>query len=318
MEEFAVQVQAPPSRLQRIRKTFAVVPMLGWLAGILCAVFIERYFGEELSFQLYLPKLPVLFGCLIMLKKPLLIPSALAYVTLIYVIPIAGVARLSAGITNRLAALLDRGPIAVSCLIHLGLLYCALHYWADLSDYRLLVLKLTMIAVMLTLSINLINGYMGEFSCSHPGFMALGAYSASTVTLFFFANDRLFGPAVLPPALGPYCFPLALIIGGCVAAAGALLVAIPSFRTRGDYLAIISLAFMFIVKSLIENLEWLGGPRGMSGQPDWSSLLVVYAWMVACIWVINNFVRSIYGKALNALRDGEMAAEAMTVNTREN
>lgn len=290
--------------------------MLGWLAGILCAVFIERYLGEELAFQLYLPKMPVLFGCLIMLKKPLFIPSALAYVTLIYVIPIVGVARISAGVTNRLAALLDRGPLAVSCLIHLGLLYCALHYWADLSDYRLLVLKLTMIAVMLTLSINLINGYMGEFSCSHPGFMALGAYTASTITLFFFADDRLFGPAVLPPALGPYCFPLALTIGGCVAAAGALLVAIPSFRTRGDYLAIISLAFMFIVKSLIENLEWLGGPRGMSGQPDWSSLLVVYAWMVACIWVINNFVRSIYGKALNALRDGEMAAEAMTVNTR--
>ncbi|MEJ2718582.1 MAG: branched-chain amino acid ABC transporter permease [Deltaproteobacteria bacterium] len=303
--------------MQRIRATFATIPMLGWLAGILGAVFIERYFGDELSYQLYLPKLPVLFGCLVMFKKPLLIPNALAYVSLIYVIPIAGIARLTAGITNRLAAVLDRGPIAVSCLIHLALLYCALHYWADLSDYRLLVLKLTMIAVMLTLSINVINGYMGEFSCSHPGFMALGAYSASTLTLFFFANDRLFGPAVLPAALGPYCFPLALIIGGFVAAAAALLVAIPSFRTRGDYLAIISLAFMFIVKSLIENLDWLGGPRGMSSQPDWSSLPVVYTWMVACIWVINNFVRSIYGKALNAVRDSEMAADAMTVNTRK-
>ncbi len=317
MDEFVAQVQVPPSRMQRIRATFATVPMLGWLAGILCAVFIERSFGDELSYQLYLPKLPVLFGCLIMFKKPLLIPSALAYVTLIYVIPIAGVARLTAGVTNRLAAVLDRAPIVVSCLIHLALLYSALYYWADLSDYRLLVLKLTMIAVMLTLSINLINGYMGEFSCSHPGFMALGAYSASTVTLLLFANDRLFGDAWLPVALGPYCFPLALIFGGVVAALGALIVAIPSFRTRGDYLAIISLAFMFIVKSLIENLESVGGPRGMSGQPDWSSLLVVYAWTVACIWVINNFVRSIYGKALNAIRDNEMAADAMTVNTRK-
>jgi branched-chain amino acid transport system permease protein len=317
MDELAVEVQAPPAGKEGVRAAFASVPMLGWLVGILCAVFIERYFGDELSFQLYLPKMPVLFGCLIMFKKPLLIPSALAYVTLIYVIPIAGVARLSAGVTNRLAAVLDRGPIVVSSAIHLGLLYAALYYWADLSDYRLLVLKLTMIAVMLTLSINLINGYMGEFSCSHPGFMALGAYAASTLTLLFFANDRLFGAALLPPALGPYCFPLALIIGGIVASAGALVVAIPSFRTRGDYLAIISLAFMFIVKSLIENLEWVGGPRGMAGQPDWSSLLVVYAWMVACIWVINNFVRSTYGKALNAVRDNEMAADAMTVNTRK-
>ena len=316
-DDLARPVEAPMSAFQRIRGMFARVPMLGWLVGILCSVFLERYIGDELSFQLYLPKLPVLFGCLVMFKKPVLIPSALAYVTLIYVIPIAGVARLSAGVTNRLASILDRWPIAVSCLIHLGLLYVALHYWADLSDYRLLVLKLTMIAVMLTLSINLINGYMGEFSCSHPGFMALGAYSASTVTLLLFANDRLFGAAVLPPALGPYCFPLALMCGGMVASAGALIVAIPSFRTRGDYLAIISLAFMFIVKSLIENLECLGGPRGMAGQPDWSSLLVVYVWTVACIWVINNFVRSILGKALNAVRDGEMAADAMTVNTRK-
>ena len=316
MDETVVQTQTQPSGMQRIRAAFATVPMLGWLAGILCAVFIERYCGDELSFQLYLPKLPVLFGCLIMFKKPLLIPSALAYVTLIYVVPIGGMARLSAPLTNRLAAVLDRGPLWLSSLIHLGLLYVALHYWADLSDYRLLVLKLTMIAVMLTLSINVINGYMGEFSCSHPGFMALGAYAASTVTLLLFANDRMFGEAILPIALGPYCFPLALIIGGFVAAAGALIVAIPSFRTRGDYLAIISLAFMFIVKSLIENLELVGGPRGMSSQPNWSSLPVVFAWMVACIWVINNFVRSILGKALNAVRDNETAADAMTVNTR--
>ncbi len=309
--------QVPRSRIERIRASFAKVPMLGWLAGILSAVFIELLVGDPLSYELYLPKVPVLFGCLIMFKQPSLIPGAMAYVCLIYVIPIAAVARCTAGITNRLAALLDRGPIWISGLIHLGLLYVALHYWTDLSDYRLLVLKLTMIAVMLTLSINLINGYMGEFSCSHPGFMALGAYAASAITLLFFANDRMFGQAILPSAWGPYLFPFALIIGGFVAAAGALVVAIPSFRTRGDYLAIVSLAFMFIVKSLIENLEWVGGPRGMSGQPNWSTLPVVFAWMVICIWMINNFVRSIMGKALNAVRDNETAADAMTVNTRK-
>jgi branched-chain amino acid transport system permease protein len=181
----------------------------------------------------------------------------------------------------------------------------------------LLVLKLTMIAVMLTLSINVINGYMGEFSCSHPGFMALGAYAASAVTLGLLVKDPMFGDAWLPPILGPFLYPLALIFGGLVAAAGALVVAIPSFRTRGDYLAIISLAFMFIVKSMVENMEWVGGPRGLSNQPDWSTLPVVFVWMVLCIWVINNFVRSILGKALNAVRDNETAANAMTVNTRK-
>jgi branched-chain amino acid transport system permease protein len=93
-------------------------------------------------------------------------------------------------------------------------------------------------------------------------------------------------------------------------------VAIPSFRTRGDYLAIISLAFMFIVKSLIENLEIIGGPRGFRGQPDWASLPTIFIWTIICLWIINNFVRSTIGKALNAVRDGELAANAMTVNTR--
>jgi branched-chain amino acid transport system permease protein len=101
-----------------------------------------------------------------------------------------------------------------------------------------------------------------------------------------------------------------------VAALGALAIAVPSFRTRGDYLAIISLAFLFIVKSMIENLEIIGGPRGLSSQPDYANLPTVFLWTVACVWIINNFVRSILGKALNAVRDDELAADAMTVNTR--
>jgi branched-chain amino acid transport system permease protein len=168
---------------------------------------------------------------------------------------------------------------------------------------------------MLTLSLNVINGYMGEFSCSHPGFMALGAYTASVFTVLLFVQDNHFGAPLLPPALGPLLFPEGLLLGGAVAADGALLVAIPSFRTRGDYLAIISLAFMFIVKSLLENLEVVGGARGLAGQPDWADLATVFFWTVVCIWIINNFVRSTLGKALNAVRDGELAASAMTVDT---
>jgi branched-chain amino acid transport system permease protein len=178
------------------------------------------------------------------------------------------------------------------------------------------VLRLTLIAIIITLSLNVVNGYMGEFSCSHPGFMALGAYCASVFTVGLLVNDRLFGAAFLPPALGPFLFPIALIMGGLVASLGALIVAIPSFRTRGDYLAIISLAFLFIVKSFLENLEFVRGPRGLSGQPDWAGLPTVFLWTVVCVWSINNFVRSTIGKALNAVRDNEMAANAMTVNTR--
>ncbi|MBL7178748.1 MAG: branched-chain amino acid ABC transporter permease [Pseudomonadota bacterium] len=309
-----------PGKLQtfknKLRESFSQVPLLGWLLGTLVAVLLEHYLGASLADVLGLPKIPVLFGFVIMLKKPLLIPSATCFVLLIYVLPISVVARLSAPLTNRLAGKLFNFSLFISGMIHLGLLYAVLHLWSDISAYRVLTLKLTMIAIMVTLSLNVINGYMGEFSCSHPGFMALGAYAASAFTVILFVNDKLFGPAILPSALGPIMFPLALIIGGVVAALGALAVAIPSFRTRGDYLAIISLAFMFIVKSMIENLEIVGGPRGLSNQPDWADLPTVFLWTVACIWIINNFVRSTMGKALNAVRDDEMAADAMTVDTK--
>ncbi len=361
---------------------FAQVPLLSWLFGVLIAVVLEHYVGLQIAWALKLPKIPALFGILIMLKTPLLIPSVLLYVILIYILPIGVIAQLSISLTNKLAAKLLKFPIVISVLIHLGLLYATLHIWAGMSDYRILTLKLMLIAVMLTLSLNVINGYMGEFSCSHPGFMALGAYVASVFTLILFINGgffearyeltrqafedlrskdvsediledlkalqdqtfvgkdeflsaveehigekqageyqrlilkQAFADPFLPPALGPFMFPIGLILGGLVASVGALAVAIPSFRTRGDYLAIISLAFMFIVKSLIENLEIVGGPRGLSGQPDYASLPVVFLWTVACVWIINNFVRSTMGKALNAVRDNYMAADAMTVNTR--
>ena len=302
--------------MSKLGEFFSRVPLLGWLLGALIAVMLEHYLGDPLADVLGLPKIPVLFGFVIMLKKPLLIPSAICFVLLIYALPIAAVARLSASMTNRLAAKLFKLPLLISVVIHLGLLYGILHLWSDISAYRVLTLKLTMIAIMVTLSLNVINGYMGEFSCSHPAFMALGAYAASVFTVALFVKDKLFGAALLPAALGPFMFPIALIIGGIVAALCALAIAIPSFRTRGDYLAIISLAFMFIVKSMIENLEVVGGPRGLSNQPDYANLPTVFMWTVACIWIINNFVRSTMGKALNAVRDDEIAANAMTVDTR--
>jgi branched-chain amino acid transport system permease protein len=309
-----VTTKARTSR--KLSAAFRRVPMLGWLLGALLAVTLERFVGTPVARAAGLPKIPILFGLAIMLKSPGLIPNAILYVLLLYALPM-GVATLVTGpFLNRVAAWLYRFPIATTTAVHLALLYAVFHVWSEVSDYRALVLKLTLIAVMVTLSLNVINGYMGEFSCSHPGFMALGAYCASVLTLALFVDNRLFGIGLLPQALGRFLFPVALMLGGLVAAVGALVVAIPSFRTRGDYLAIISLAFLFIVKSLIENLEFVRGPRGLSGQPDWADLPTVFLWTVACIWSVNNFVRSTLGKALNAVRDNEMAAGAMTVDTR--
>lgn len=303
--------------IKRFFRIFSVVPLVGWLFGFFVAVLLEYYLGDLVSYYLYLPKIPVLFGTLIMLRDPMLIPSAIGYDLIIYLIPIFVLARSLAPVTNKVAAALAATPIWVATVVHLAVFYGILHLWAGINDYRVLVVKLTMIAIILTVSLNIINGYQGEFSCSHPGFMALGAYTSSTLTLLLFTNDKLFGAPLLSPTLGPYLFPLVLIAGGVVAALGSLIVAIPSFRTRGDYLAIISLAFMFIVKSAIENMEFLGGPRGMSSQPNYASLTVVFISMALCIWIIHNFTTSTMGKALNAVRDNEAAANSMTVNTRK-
>lgn len=300
-----------------IGSNFAETPFLAWLVGALAAVLLERLIGLPFARLLGMQKIPALFGILLVLQKPLLIPSALGYVLLIYVIPILLLAKWLAAIMNRVAGWLLKYPLAISVLVHLGLLYATLQIWSDVSDYRMLIVRLILIAIIFTLSLNVINGYMGEFSCSHPGFIALGAYTASVFSVGLFVNDSLLGEAVLPGSLGIFLFPIGLILGGIVAALSAIVIAVPSFRTRGDYLAIISLAFMFIIKSLFENLEFVGGPRGLSNQPNWSSLPMVFAWTVICVWMINNFVRSTFGKALNAVRDDEIAAAAMTVNTRK-
>lgn len=302
---------------QKIKGYFSGVPMLAWLLGFLVAVALEQFVGTDLAHLLGMRKVPVLFGIMIILKKPLLLPGTLTYVGIIYVLPVFLMTKFASGLANAIAEGLLKTSVLVSAVVHLLILFAIFHFWTDMSDYRLITLRLMLIAVLVTLSLNLINGWMGEFSCSHPGFMALGAYGASMFTVGLFSDDKVIGQALIHSDLAFLAFPLGLIFGGLCAAIGALVIAIPSFKTRGDYLAIISLAFLFIVKSFLENLEFLGGPRGLSSQPDWATLPVVFTVVVLGVWIMNNFVTSTLGKGLNAVRDDEMAAEAMTVDTRK-
>ena len=317
------------------KQAFSGFPLLAWLMGALVCVLLERWIGPSLAHALGLAKIPVLCGINVTFKaiaeivaaisgegvitaaKLLHVPAALAFVCCIYIIPMALVCKLAAAPANAVARALSKAPLIVPAVVHLSIMYAVFHIWAEVSDYRLITLKLTLIAILFTLSLNVINGYMGEFSCSHPGFMALGAYAASLFSVGLFVNDKVLGDAVFQWAQAYLTFPLALIFGGLVASVWALIIAIPSFKTRGDYLAIISLAFLFIVKSFFENVQSLGGPRGLSSQPDWATLPMVFCVVVLGVWIINNFVTSTMGKALNAVRDDESAAEAMTVDTRK-
>jgi len=195
------------------------------------------------------------------------------------------------------------------------------------NDYWQLVFLFMGINIIMTVSLNLINGYMGEFSCGHAGFMAVGAYVAGILTVWLFAEDKVFGLPVLPAAWAIPLFPVALIIGALAASLMGLLVAIPSFKTRGDYLAIITLAVNYIVKSGIENMEVIGGPRGFVGMKrvmnnmadafDAPWLLIwTFIGITATIFIISKFMSSTLGKGVEAIREDEIAAELMSVNTR--
>jgi len=206
-------------------------------------------------------------------------------------------------------------------------LIVGLSWTGSLSSYAQLVIMFIGVNIIMSASLNLVNGYMGEFSCGHAGFMAIGAYTTSLLTVWFFTKGSVFGPNLMPPEWSVWFFPFILLTGGVVAALAGLMVAIPSFRTRGDYLAIITLAANYIVKSAIENIQTIGGARGFMGMSRVVNEMKNVAdvpWMMIWTWIsvfitlllIKRFVSSTYGKGIIAIREDEIAAEIMGVNTR--
>ena len=161
------------------------------------------------------------------------------------------------------------------------------------------------INVIMTASLNLVNGYLGEFSVGHAAFMAVGAYAASFFSLSIFSH------------CGPLLFPLSLLAGGFASGVIGFLVAIPAFKARDDYLAIITLALIMITKSVLENLPWFGGPQGYSGIPKYTNLSWVFAGAVITVVAVRNIVRSGFGRGIIAVRDDEVAANLVSVNTRQ-
>lgn len=178
------------------------------------------------------------------------------------------------------------------------------HSFGWLDAYLQLIAIYIGINIILTLSLNLVNGYMGEFSVGHAAFMSVGAYTASLLTVRVFPNAGQLG------------FAAAILLGGAAAGLAGLLVAIPSFKTRGDYLAIVTLALNIIVKSVIENIDAVGGPRGFMGMDAYTTLPWVFVWTVASVWVMRNFIYSDCGRGAMAVREDEIAAGLMGVNTR--
>ncbi len=203
-----------------------------------------------------------------------------------------------------------------------------LAYFEVIDLYIQSVIMFMGINIILAASLNIVNGYMGEFSCGHAAFMAVGAYTASTLNVALFTTDKVFGPALLPPDFALYFFPFSLFFSAVTSAAAGLIVALPSFKTRGDYLAIITIAANFIVTGTIINMSTIGGARGFMGMKkivfameDVLDLPWMLIWVCTStfltIWIIRRFVGSTYGKGIIAIHNDEIAAEMMGVNTNK-
>jgi branched-chain amino acid transport system permease protein len=182
-----------------------------------------------------------------------------------------------------------------------------------IPPYPLYVLTLAGINVVLAVSLNLITGVTGQFSIGHAGFMGIGAYGAAWLAVNIGPVLRL--PSLLPTAAGDVVVVVAcLAFGGLLAALGGLIVGVPSLRLRGDYLAIVTLGFGEIIKVFIVNIEAIGGARGYRAPA-----LAGFGWVLflaaLTVLLVHNVVRSSFGRTLLAVREDEIAAEAMGVNT---
>ncbi len=210
----------------------------------------------------------------------------------------------------------------------MALILVVLSQIGALDFYIQSVLMFIGINIILSASLNVVNGYMGEFSCGHAGFMCVGAYISSILSVIFFSQNNIFGAPLLSPDLAIVGFPIIVILSGIVAGITGLIVAIPSFKTRGDYLAIITIAANYMVISAIENIDVIGGPRGFMGMKrvvnamtdviniPWMMIWVIIGTFMS-VWMIRRFVSSTYGKGIMAISQDEVAAEIMSVNTNK-
>ena len=183
----------------------------------------------------------------------------------------------------------------------------------SLDVYYLNVGLMAAIHVALAVSLNLVNGYTGQFSLGHAGFMAVGAYSAAALTTILPRSVPAL--AGLGPVTEQLWFLVATLVGGGMAALCGFLVGMPSLRLRGDYLAIVTLGFGEIIRVFIQSSDTLAGARGLSGIPPLSTPFACIALAVISIYICGNLVKSTYGLGYLATRDDEIAAESVGVNT---
>jgi branched-chain amino acid transport system permease protein len=201
--------------------------------------------------------------------------------------------------------------------------------------YQVDLWKMAGINIILAVSLNLINGFTGQFSIGHIGFMAIGAYSSTFATVYYTQGlERWLTGVVGADVAAAIVFTFVILVGALAAAIAGLIVGIPSLRLRGDYLAIATLGFAEIIRIVIVNTNKVGGATGFRGCvdsangitcvdesmgrltiPGYTNFFWIGLFAVITIVVIYNIVNSDAGRALISIREDELAAQAMGVNT---
>jgi branched-chain amino acid transport system permease protein len=206
--------------------------------------------------------------------------------------------------------------IGIVSILFLGFLYVSPKTF---NDYTITVLGNVYIFIILAVSYNLINGVTGQFSLEPNGFVAIGAYVTALLMLSPDVKAEMYMIADPYPFIKDLFLPnpfFTLIISGIVSALVALTLAFPVFRVRGDYLAIVTLGFGFIIRIfLINNPEISNGSMGLDSIPGFASYFWIGVTTLVAIILVYNIVYSKYGRAMKAVRDDEDAALAMGVNT---
>lgn len=184
-----------------------------------------------------------------------------------------------------------------------------------IKQSNLFLLEKIMINITLAVSLSLVVGFLGELSLGHAGFMCVGAYFGGITSIIIDGSGTFSGNGVLS-------FIFSALVGAIVAGVCGFIIGLPALRLRGDYLAIVTLAFGEIVKTIFENViftiggKTIGGPIGIRTPRFDKQYLFITGFIIVLITiaVIQNLIRSKHGRAITAIRDNEIAARATGIN----
>ncbi len=197
----------------------------------------------------------------------------------------------------------------------LAVLFSVLALANALPMSTLFLLESITMNIILAVSLSLVVGFLGELSLGHAGFMCIGAYAGGILAQILDVYDIIDGKSIVSVLLS-------LVVGAAIAGVFGFLIGLPALRLKGDYLAIVTLAFGEIVKTIFQNLTFkidgteTGGPLGVkTPRFDKSYLFIIgFVLVLLTLAVVQNLIRSKHGRAITAIRDNEIAARATGIN----